>query len=316
MEHENLLVTGGAGFIGSHLVDELMSRNLRVTVLDNLISGDLANIQQWMQNRRFTFAQHDLLNFNDVAKLTKGCDTVLHLAANPDVRLSTVNPEVHYKQNVLATFNLLEAIRKAGTVKVVVFASSSTVYGEAIEIPTPEDYAPMEPISVYGSCKLSCEALLTGYARTYGFRAIICRLANIVGPRSNHGVVYDFVQKLRKDQRELEVLGDGTQTKSYLYIDDCIDGIDVILEKSRKQVDTFNIGSDDQIDVRTIANAVMEEMGLKNVKLRFTGRVEEGRGWVGDIKNMLLETSKLKSIGWMPKYDSEQSIRLTSRNLL
>jgi UDP-glucose 4-epimerase len=240
----------------------------------------------------------------------------LHLAANPDVRLSTINPEVHYKQNVLATFNLLEAMRKVGTVKALVFASSSTVYGEASKVPTPEDYAPLEPISVYGASKLSCEALITGYAHTYGFKAIICRLANIIGARSTHGVVYDFVEKIRKNPKELEVLGDGTQTKSYLFVDDCIEGISVALRESQEQVDIFNIGSEDQIDVKTIASTVVEEMGLKNVRLRFTGAVDGGRGWVGDVKSMLLETSKLKSRGWTPKYDSEQSIKLTVRGLL
>jgi len=260
------LVTGGAGFIGSHLVDELMLRGLNVTVLDNLSNGRRENIDKWFENEDFAFVKGDLLDMRVLAEAVQGCETVCHLAANPEVRSGTAHPEAHYEQNVKATFNLLEAIRKAGVVEKLLFTSTSTVYGEAARIPTPEDYAPLKPISIYGSSKLACEALATGYAYTYGFKAVICRLANIVGPRSTHGVIYDFVQKLRRNPKELEVLGDGTQTKSYLFVDDCIEGICVALEGSQEQVDIFNVGSEDQIDVKTIANAVIEEVGLKDVR--------------------------------------------------
>ena len=310
------LVTGGAGFIGSHLVDELMSRGLSVTVLDNLSNGRLENVNRWVGNRNFTFIKRDLLDTCVLAEAVQGCEAVYHLAANPEVRLGTTHPEAHYEQNVKATSNVLEAMRKSGSVKKLLFTSTSTVYGEATKIPTPEDYAPLKPISIYGSSKLACEALIMGYSYTYGFKAAICRLANIIGPRSTHGVVHDFIQKLRENPKELEVLGDGTQTKSYLFVDDCIGGICVALGESQDQVDIFNIGSEDQIDAKTIANTVVEEMGLKDVRLRFTGGVDGGRGWIGDVKSMLLETSRLKSEGWTPKYDSEQSVRLTVRELL
>jgi len=310
------LVTGGAGFIGSHLVDKLMLRGLHVTVLDNLSNGRLENMDRWLGNRNFKFMKGDLLDMGALAEVVQGCEAVYHLVANPEVRLGTIHPEAHYEQNVRTTFNLLEAIRKVGSVKKLLFTSTSTVYGEATEIPTPEDYAPLKPISVYGSSKLACEALVMGHSYTYGFKAVICRLANIIGSRSTHGVIHDFIQKLRRNPKELEVLGDGTQTKSYLFVDDCIEGICVALERFQEQVDVFNIGSEDQMDVKTIANTVVEEMGLKDVRLRFTGGVDGGRGWVGDVKSMLLETSKLKSRGWTPKYNSEQSIRLTVRGLL
>jgi len=152
-----------------------------------------------------------------------GVEAVFHLAANPEVKLSSTCPEIHYQQNVVATFNLLEAIRKTGNIKTFIFTSSSTVYGEPTKIPTPEDYAPLKPISVYGASKLACEALISAYAHTYGFKAIIYRLANIVGPRNKHGVIHDFMQKLKTKPKELEILGDGTQNKSYLYINDCIE---------------------------------------------------------------------------------------------
>jgi len=293
----------------------LMTRNLDVTVLDNLSNGTLRSLGTWLGNPRLKFAHVDLLDSEDVMRIGKGCETIFHLAANPEVRLGTVNPVVHYEQNVLATFNLLEAIRKIGDVRVFVFTSSSTVYGDALDVPTPEDYAPLEPVSIYGSSKLSCEALIVGYAHTYGFKAVIYRLANIVGPRSTHGVVYDFVRKLRMNPKELQVLGDGTQMKSYLFIDDCIRGMLVGFEKADARVEVFNIGSEDQIDVRTIANIVIEEMGLENVTLTFSSG-PDGRGWIGDVKNMLLDTSKLKSRGWRAERNSEESIRLAVRNTL
>jgi len=316
MKAKRVLITGGAGFIGSHLVDDLMLRQFNITVLDNLKNGRLKNIEKWLRKRSFAFVHKDLLNARDVVKAAEGCEIVFHLAADPEVRTGTASPEVHYRQNIQGTFSLLEAARKVGDVETLIFTSSSTVYGEAKRIPTPEDYAPLQPISVYGASKLSCEALITAYAHTYGFRAIIYRLANIIGPRSTHGVICDFIRKLREDPTKLEVLGNGSQNKSYLLIDDCIRAINVGLEKDESQVEIFNVGSDDQIDLRRIAGIITEEMGLENVKLRFTGGVSGGRGWIGDIKNMLLETSKLKSRGWNPKHKSEDSVRLTTRDML
>jgi len=311
-----VLITGGAGFIGSHLADELMLRRSKVTVLDNLSNGSIKNIEKWLENPNFTFMRRDLLDAHSLEMALEGSEIVFHLAANAEVRTGTTQPKIHYKQNIQTTFNLLEAMRKAGDIEVVVFTSSSTVYGEPTRMPTPENYAPLRPISVYGSSKLSCEALITGYANTYGFKAIIYRLANVIGPRSTHGVVYDFVQKLERDCTQLEVLGDGTQKKSYLFIDDCITAIDAGLKNTEDRVEIFNIGSDDQIDVKTIANAVIEEMGLENVTLRFAEDVDGGRGWVGDVKSMLLDISRLRSKDWRPRYNSEQSVRLTVREIL
>lgn len=311
-----VLVTGGAGFMGSHLVDALMKRQINVQVIDNLSSGSLLNITRWLNHQNFKFIQGDLLNADYAAKAVEGCETVYHLAANPEVRVGSINPDVHYQQNVAATYTLLEAVRRAGCVKNFVFTSSSTVYGEAAKIPTLEDYAPLKPISVYGASKLACEALISAYAYTYGFKALIYRLANIVGPRSRHGVICDFIQKLRKNPRELEVLGDGTQSKSYLYISDCIEAMLLGFEKSKTQVEIYNIGSEDMVDVKTIAQIVIDEMGLKNVELIFTGGVDGGRGWIGDVKNMLLDISKLKSIGWKPKLNSKQAVKETTRHLI
>jgi len=315
MKVTQVLVTGGAGFIGSHLSDRLMLSGFSVTVLDNLSNGSLNNIQKWLGSRSFSFTNQDLLHEQNLNVL-EGCEVVFHLAANPEVRISTTDPEVHYQQNIRATFNLLEAIRERSGVETLVFASSSTVYGDVATLPTREDYGPLKPISVYGASKLSCEALITAYAYTYGFKALIYRLANIVGSRSRHGVVGDFVQKLRKNPRELEILGDGTQAKSYLHVEDCVKAILVGLERAESQVEIFNIGSEDQIMVKTLADIVVDEMGLENVEYQFNGGVNGGRGWVGDVKNMLLETSKLASRGWKPMNNSEQSVRRAVREIL
>lgn len=311
-----ILVTGGAGFIGSHLVDALMARGIRINVLDNLSSGRLKNVEALLKNENFAFTRGDLLNRNDVTKAVKGCDLIFHLAADPEVRTSSVSPDVHFKQNVVATYNLLEGARKGGDVRALVFTSSSTVYGDASEIPTSEDYSPLMPISVHGASKLACEALITAYARTYGFRALVYRLANITGPRSRHGVVFDFIKKLVRNPDELEILGDGTQAKSYLHVDDCIKAMLLGLERSEKQVEVFNVGNDDQVDVNTIARIVSEEMRLKGVKFRCAGGVDGGRGWKGDVKYMCLDTSKLKSLGWRPSRNSSESIKFVTKQIL
>ena len=218
------------------------------------------------------------------------------------------------KQNIgaISTSNNSETIQNP----TLIFTSTSTVYGEPTKIPTPEDYAPLKPISTYGASKLACEALISAYAYTYGFNAIIIRLANIVGPRSKHGVIYDFIQKLNKNPTQLEILGDGTQNKSYLYISDCIEAMLLGPEKTTEPVEIYNVGSEDQIDVKTIAEIVAEEMGLENVEFKFTGGVDGGRGWKGDVKNMLLDISKIKTLGWKPKHNSEQAMRRSTKDIL
>ncbi len=312
---KNALVTGGAGFIGSHLTDALMVQGASVCVFDSLSSGILQNIEQWLKHSRFTFTKGNLLNPAQLSELKTKYDNIFHLAANPEVRVSSTDPEIHFKQNIATTHNLLEYIRKTQNNPTLLFASTSTVYGEPTKMPTPEDYAPLKPISVYGATKLASEALITAYAYTYGFKAIIYRLANIIGPRSNHGVIPDFIQKLRKNPKKLEILGDGTQTKSYLQINDCTDAILIGLEKSTEQVTIYNVGSEDQINVKTIAQIITEEMQLKTVKLKLTGGVDGGRGWKGDVKNMLLDITKIKSLGWQPKLNSKQAVKKTAKTL-
>jgi UDP-glucose 4-epimerase len=311
-----VFITGGAGFIGSSLIEALVSKRISVCAFDNLSTGTMKNIERWVTNQSLLFVRGDLLHEGSIAKAVNGYNVVFHLAANPEVRVSSVSPEIHFQQNVNATFNLLEAMRKAGTVETIVFTSSSTVYGEPSRIPTQEDYPSLEPISIYGGTKLACEALITAYARTYGFKAIIYRLANVVGPRNKHGVIYDFITKLQNSPKELEILGDGTQNKSYLYITDCIEAMLLGLKKAREKIEIYNVGSEDQIDVKAIAGMIIQEMKLKGVELKFTGGVDGGRGWKGDVKNMLLDITKLKSLGWKPRLNSREAVKETTRNLI
>ncbi len=298
-----ILVTGGAGFIGSHVVDRLVERE-EVVILDNLSSGKYLN-------EKAEFVRVDLSRKSDVEEVFRKyeIDEVWHIAANPDVRVGSENPDEIYRNNVLATYNLLEAMRKA-KVDRIVFTSTSTVYGEAKAIPTPEDY-PTVPISIYGASKLACEALISSYCHTFDMQSWIYRFANVIGRRSNHGVIYDFILKLRKNPDELEILGDGEQNKSYIYISDCVDAMFHGL-KADDRVNILNIGSEDQIKVRRIAEIVCEEMGLNPV-FRFTGG---RRGWKGDVPVMLLSIEKLKAMGWKPRYNSEKAVRLAVRDLL
>ena len=312
-----VLITGGAGFIGSHLVDRLMELNWEVRVLDDLSAGSLENVERWLNSEGFEFIKGDMRNPGVVRKAVEGVDVVFHLAANPEVRIGSQSPELLYETNVLITYNLLNAIRNSN-VEYLIFTSSSTVYGDAKVIPTPEDYAPLEPISVYGGAKLAAEALISGYAHTFGFRALIFRLANIIGERSNHGVIYDFINKLRRNPEELEILGDGTQRKSYLHVSDTVEGMLQVFEhfrKGDKTVDFYNLGNEDWITVREIAEIVSEEMGL-TPEFKFTGGVDGGRGWKGDVKFMRLSIEKAKRTGWRPKLDSYGAVRKTVRELL
>jgi UDP-glucose 4-epimerase len=305
------LVTGGAGFIGSHLIDALLAKGHEVACIDNFSSGKREFIEKNLD--KIELIEGDLLNRQDIKKALDDCDIVFHLAANPDVRVGAVNPKIHFDNNIIATYNLLEEMREKGIVKIA-FTSSSTVYGDATVIPTPEDYGPLIPISLYGASKLAAEALICSYCHTFDMETVIYRFANVVGPRSTHGVIYDFIKKLRANPDELEILGDGTQRKSYLYIDDCIDAMLFGIEKAKEKVEIFNIGSEDWVEVKEIADIVSQEMGLKP-EYRFTGGIN-GRGWKGDVKFMRLDISKLKSLGWKPKYGSREAIRMTAKWLI
>jgi len=313
LENGTILVTGGAGFIGSHIVDRLISNNLNVKIIDNLSNGNLSNLKN-VNLIKNQLIKKDLKDQSDIENVMSDVKTVFHMAADPEVSIGFKNPENLYKENIQNTFHLLEAIRKAD-VENIIFPSSSTVYGEPDIIPTPENYAPLLPISTYGASKLACEALISSYCHSYGINGIIFRLANIVGSRSNHGIIPDLIKKLQNDPNKLEILGDGTQSKSYLEVSDCVDCFFFCLEKVNKRVEVFNTGNDDKINVLDIARIICKNMNLDDVKLLPNGGVDNGRGWIGDVKIMQLDISKLKKLGWEPKLSSNLAIDVASKNI-
>jgi UDP-glucose 4-epimerase len=257
----------------------------------------------------------DLLTM-DLAKVLKGADVVCHLAANPDVRLGAKNTHIHFEQNIEVTYRLLEAGKDNG-IKDILFPSTSTVYGETEVMPTPESYGPLLPISVYGASKLACEAMISSYCHTFDQNAVIYRFANVVGTRSTHNVLHDFIRKLRENPSQLEILGAEPGTsKSYVHVKDCVSGMIAGAEGAKEQVEVFNIGSRDWMTVKDIADIVVEEMHLPNVEYRWTGGVKGGRGWVGDVKKMLLSVDRLEARGWEPKLNSREAIRRAVQEIL
>jgi len=313
LKNRSILVTGGAGFIGSHLVERLLLDN-EVTVLDNFSSGRIEFLEPYRDIPDFHLLTGDLMNPKILDNAVSGKDFIFHLAANPDVKLGSEDTHVHLEQNVLATYNLLEAMRK-NDVRQMAFTSTSTVYGEAAQVPTPEDYGPLLPISLYGASKLSCEALISSYCHTFQMQSWIYRFANIVGERGTHGVLVDFIRKLRENSGKLEILGSGKQRKSYLEVKDCIRAMIHAVEHSSGEVNVFNIGSEDSVDVTEIADIVVGEMGLDRVEYNYTGGID-GRGWRGDVKLMLLSIEKIKRLGWSPELGSARALEVAVRALL
>lgn len=309
------VVTGAAGFVGSHLVDTLLNMNWEVVGIDNLATGKRENLLAAFKSGRFAFRRLDLRR-RVHAGLFESADVVFHMAADPEVRTGLANPSSQFENNILVTHNVLEAIRRS-EVKTMYFASSSTVYGEPTVFPTPETYCPLSPISMYGSSKLACESLIEGYSRTFDFQCIILRLANVVGRRATHGVVPDFVAKLRKSASLLEILGDGKQSKSYVDVNDISTAILRIMG-STKNMDTcevFNVGNRDRTSVIRIAEILCEEMHLRPA-FRFARSFQGGRAWKGDVRQMLLSIEKLSRLGWHPRFNSEDSVRNAVRAAL
>ncbi|MBT4070485.1 MAG: NAD-dependent epimerase/dehydratase family protein [Euryarchaeota archaeon] len=306
------LVTGGAGFIGSHLIDRLVSRGDTVVVIDNLSSGNLDFIQNHIDSGKVSLVRGDITNYQDVLSAMSGIECVFHLAANPDIRLGTKITDTDLKQGTIATYNIVEAMRIEG-VKKIAFASSSVVYGEDAPMPTPENHGPCLPISLYGASKQAGEGLISSWVGTFGLQAWIFRFANIIGTRGTHGVIFDFIHKLKADPSRLEVLGNGLQEKSYMEVGDCVDGILHVMANSNDSVNLFNLGSHDTASVRRIAEIVVEETGCTGASIEYTGG---DRGWAGDIPRAMLAIDKMLEIGFDVNYNSEDAIRHTARALI
>lgn len=310
MKIRNALVTGGAGFIGSRLIHALLDYGTDVIVFDNFSkNNNLSDIK----NEKMVIIKGDCTSRKDLEKLPSNIDTVFHFAADPEVNLSVTNSKSIFENNILATYNLLEWLKTIENNEII-FASTSTVYGDASIFPTPETYSPCYPISLYGASKLAGEAMISSYCNIHKKCGKIIRLANVIGPQSGHGIIPDMLKKIQKSTT-IEVLGDGTQIKSYLYIDDCIDGILTISNTDEPTLSTYNLGSETQISVNEIVDILLEEMNLSNIEKKFTGGVDGGRGWKGDVKKMLLDIQKIKKLNWLPKLDSKDAVKRTIREL-
>ena len=308
MKYQNVVVTGGAGFIGSYAVERLVKEDCNVTVIDDLSAGSKKTIEHLMDKIEFVVA--DIRDEDILQKISSGKDTIFHFAADPNVKTSVTNPQNSFNINVRGTFLILETMRRLDIPNIVFASSGGTLYGQVDVFPTPEDLQ-FRPISAYGATKAAVEVYLSAYCASYGMNAVSLRYANIFGPRSTHGVMFDFYHKLKKNPKQLEILGDGKQIKSYLYITDCIDASFIATKKGvKKGLDAFNIGTDKWTTVNEIADVIADEMGLKDVKYNYTGGQA---GWTGDVFKMLLSTEKINKLGWSPKITIEEGIRLYIR---
>jgi len=299
-------VIGGAGFIGSSLVKLLLKENNPVTVYDDLSSGKFDYIKECTSKKYFKFIKGDILDFNKLSKSMKGHQFVYHLAANSEVRLGEKDTRIDFRINTVGTLNVLDAIIK-NKIKKIAFTSSSAVFGIPSKIPTPEDYGPSLPESFYGASKLACEGFISAYAKIFKIKTWIFRLANITGEPLTHGIIFDFVKKIKKNPEELEVLGDGNQEKSYVTNRMLVEAMQYVVKKTmnrKERVLLYNIGSDDKIKIKKIAKTFVKT-NLLQAKLKYTG----GKvGWKGDVPLMMLSNKKIKKLGWTPTKSSEECI--------
>ncbi len=296
-------VTGAAGFIGSNLVDRLLAAGVKVTGYDNMTTGLAEFLEGARQNPNFAFHQGDVLDAEQLATAMRGANIVFHLAANADVRFGLDHPRRDLEQNTIATFNVLEAMRR-NDVREIAFSSTGSIYGEAKVIPTPEDAPFPVQTSLYGASKLAGEGLISSYCEGFGFRGHIFRFVSILGERYTHGHIIDFYRKLLADPTKLDVLGDGRQRKSYLYVQDCIDAMLLAIGKAQAKVNILNLGTDEHCEVNDSIGWMSGHLGLKPT-LHYSGGA---RGWVGDNPFIFLDTTRVRSLGWKPQLSIQEGV--------
>ena len=306
----SILVTGGAGFIGSHLCDALINDN-KITVIDNLSLGRMNNIEHLLDNKNFKFIQEDLLSDKLDAIFAEGnFDTVIHLAANSDIAVSHDNPNVDKDHTFMTTYRVLEMMKKHKT-KEIIFSSTSAIYGDTADV-LHEGYGPLKPVSHYGAGKLASEAFISSFVENYGIKAWIVRFPNVVGERATHGVIFDFIKKLNKNNSELEVLGDGEQFKPYLYVKDLVEAILFVWNNSSENLNIYNLGVNSRTKVKDIAALVIEEMKL-DASIKYTGG---NRGWIGDVPEFNYDLTKINTLGWKAATTSNEAVRKAIQYIL
>ncbi len=303
---KKILVTGCAGFIGSHLCEKLISLGYHVVGIDNFSTGKKKFIESLIGNKNFELKKLDLLNEQKLYRYFKNVKLVFHLAANADVKNGFLHPKKDLEQNTLVTYNVLEAMRKQ-SIKKIIFASTGSIYGEPKKFPTKENYDFPIQTSLYGSSKLACEGLIQAYSSGFGFKSIIFRFVSIMGERYTHGHLFDFYKQLIKNKSKLKVLGNGQQKKSYLNVSDCIDAMIMTMHRNMKNVQIYNLGTDRFITVKHSIKIILRVLNLKP-KIYYKGGK---RGWIGDSPKIYLDTSKIRKIGWKTKKTIEESIKET-----
>jgi UDP-glucose 4-epimerase len=305
---KRVFISGGAGFIGSHLLSSLLrdARTERVVVFDNFTSGQLAYIEADARDPRVEVVKADLKDAAAVADAMVQCDTVFHLAANPDIAKAVTQPDIDFWEGTFLTQNVLEGMR-VNSVRKIFYTSGSGIYGENPKVAFAEDYGPCLPISTYGASKMACEGLISSYCHMFDLIGRAFRFANVVGPRQTHGVGYDFVRRLKADPSRLRILGDGTQKKSYIHVEDILAAIRTADEKTRDKYDVFNVATDDYITVKEIADLAVKVCGLApgETKYEFTGG---DRGWKGDVPVVRFDCGKIKSLGWKAGRSSAEAV--------
>ena len=301
-------VTGGAGFIGSHLVGRLLKSEgtERVVVYDNFTSGQQSYLQDLTRDGRLSVVEADLKDAGRVREAMAGCDTIFHLAANPDIAKAITQPDIDFWEGTYLTQNVLEGMRQTGASRIF-YTSGSGVYGEDPAVDFPENHGPCIPISTYGASKMASESLIAAYCHMFGLVARVFRFANVVGPRQTHGVGYDFIRRLKSDPTALRILGDGTQKKSYIHVDDVLEAIFLVAAKTLKPYEVFNVATDDYVTVRQIADLAVAIAGLEpgEVRYDFTGG---DRGWKGDVPVVRFDCSKIKALGWINRRSSAEAL--------
>lgn len=307
-------ITGGAGFIGSYLVKNLFDeeKNIEVIVYDNFSSGKMWHLKEVQNNPHLKIIKADIKDKDNLVKALEGQDIVYHFASNPNISMAFTQPDIDFWEGTYLTHNVLEAMR-INKIKRLFYASGSGVYGDAGLLTLEEDFPLKLPVSTYGASKLSCEALICAYCHMFDLEGVSFRLANVVGPHQTHGVGYDFIKKLMHNHKGLTILGDGRQSKSYIYVTDVVAAMRLLEKNTAREFSYYNVATLDYLTVKEIADIIIEVMGLKGVKYRYTG---DKRGWKGDVPVVRLDSSKIRKLGWRNKYNSKEAIYKSTKSIL